>query len=624
MRVRIRTRVWFVTATAVAAIGILAAIVVWGIDRYRAADAWVEHAQEVMGVAAGARGSLLGAESAIRGYVLTGDPWLVSQFEAERTNVLAALAQIDALKVDDQAQQVRLDALKSAITGKLEFLAEQRQVFRDQGQAAAIRLTATGKGRELMNRAIELFSAFVSAERRLLAERQAQENDAVEEAETIALAGVAAIMIALVIATMLTSRALAAPIRLLASGIEAYSSGERAQRLQLKTSTEMDRIADAFDGLAQRLEHEEKRRLEADMELRAANQALRERTQELTEQTRIVAGLAHMAEQLQGALTREEIGAIVVRHGKTLLGEVQGSLLLMNPSRNELVELAAWNTIAERRAMVPEDCWGLRQGRAHLVQANDPNVVCPHLADAGHAWSLCVPLVAQGDVLGLMTVAPIDGGEGDDAHTQGEPGRAPGPSASLVTAMGEQIALGVAKQRLAETLRNQSIRDPLTDLFNRRFMEESLDREIARAVRLRGPVSVIMLDVDHFKRFNDSFGHDAGDAVLKAMGQIMRRSVRNSDIACRYGGEEFLIILHDMSLDEALQRAEQLRQSVRDATVVQGGRKLDRISISLGVATYPDHAVDRESLVTVADDALRHAKAEGRDRVVSAATLRAA
>ena len=625
MRVRIQTRVWFVTGVAVAAVVLYSIVAVWGLERHRAVQRWVEHSMEVLNVAQMAHGSLLGAESAIRGYILTEDAWLLNQYDAERTNVLASMGILKVLVSDNDEQRTTLAALETVIVEKLSFMAEQRRAFRSGGMAAALNVTRQGDGRTLMRQANDLFGAFKGTERRLLRERQAAEIAVVDEVRLVGIASALLLVALLLVTTVLTSRALASPIRMLVDRIAAYAAGERRHAMRVTTNTEIDQIGEALHELAQRLEQEEERRRATDLDLRAANESLRERTRELTEQTRIVTGLARMAEQLQGALTREEIGAIVVRHGKALMDDTGGSLLLLNPSRNELVELASWNLEGPRANHIgPNECWGLRQGRAHLVHASEANVACPHLAAQRHPWSLCVPLVAQGEVLGLLTVTPAAPAAGENGDPDAEARTAAGPNMPLVTALAEQIALAVAKQGLAETLRNQSIRDPLTELFNRRFMEESLDREIARSARLRVPVSVIMLDVDHFKRFNENYGHDAGDAVLKAMGRLMKRSVRTSDIACRYGGEEFLIILPDASLDEAMQRAEYLRSAVKDTAVVQGGRRLERISISLGVATYPDHAVDRDSLVTTADDALRRAKAEGRDRVVSAATLRAA
>jgi diguanylate cyclase (GGDEF)-like protein len=165
-------------------------------------------------------------------------------------------------------------------------------------------------------------------------------------------------------------------------------------------------------------------------------------------------------------------------------------------------------------------------------------------------------------------------------------------------------------------LRQQSIKDPLTDLYNRRYLEESFERELALAKRERHTVAVFMLDVDHFKKFNDSFGHDAGDAVLRALGHLLKETIRASDIACRFGGEEFTLILIGAGRDDAVQWAERLMSRVRKLETQGGGQPLARITISMGLALYPDHGQDGETLLQAADVALYDAKRSGRDRLV--------
>jgi diguanylate cyclase (GGDEF)-like protein len=169
---------------------------------------------------------------------------------------------------------------------------------------------------------------------------------------------------------------------------------------------------------------------------------------------------------------------------------------------------------------------------------------------------------------------------------------------------------------LHETLRSQSIRDPLTSLFNRRYMEESLQREMRRAARGRQPVGIIMLDIDYFKEFNDSHGHEAGDALLQSVGAILQRSVRAEDIVCRYGGEEFVLILPDAPLSEAAQRAEHVRQAIGHLTMQFHRQSLRQITVSAGVAVYPDHGPGGDAVLRAADAALYQAKTRGRNRIV--------
>lgn len=167
-------------------------------------------------------------------------------------------------------------------------------------------------------------------------------------------------------------------------------------------------------------------------------------------------------------------------------------------------------------------------------------------------------------------------------------------------------------------LREQSVRDHLTGLFNRRYLEETLERELRRASRKRLSLGIIMLDVDHFKQFNDTCGHAAGDALLRGLGDMLRRNVREEDIACRYGGEEFMIILPDTSRDVTRARAELICEYARQFHLQFEGQTLKAVTLSLGVAVFPEDGSTSRAVMRAADDALYRAKREGRGRVVAA------
>jgi diguanylate cyclase (GGDEF)-like protein/PAS domain S-box-containing protein len=167
-------------------------------------------------------------------------------------------------------------------------------------------------------------------------------------------------------------------------------------------------------------------------------------------------------------------------------------------------------------------------------------------------------------------------------------------------------------QSLQAELREQAIRDPLTGLFNRRYLAETLEREFARASREEYPVSLALLDIDHFKKVNDSWGHHAGDLVLKALSDELRAHTRAGDIACRYGGEEFLIVFPNASLSDACQRAEQFRLRIQSLEVPWKDIQI-HITVSIGLANFPHHGTTSDMILTAADDALYQAKASGRN-----------
>jgi diguanylate cyclase (GGDEF)-like protein len=213
-------------------------------------------------------------------------------------------------------------------------------------------------------------------------------------------------------------------------------------------------------------------------------------------------------------------------------------------------------------------------------------------------------MLAQGELLGLLHMTISEQGRSLEARQR------------FVMTVAEHIALAIANLKLRETLRNQSIRDALTGLFNRRYMEESLEREMRRAARGRHPVGIIMLDLDHFKRFNDTYGHEAGDDLLRRVGATLQRSIRAEDIACRYGGEEFTLIMPEASLLDAAHRAESIRESIKALHTDPRRQPFGSVTISGGVATFPDHGPTGDAVLRAADAALYQAKARGRDRIV--------
>lgn len=254
----------------------------------------------------------------------------------------------------------------------------------------------------------------------------------------------------------------------------------------------------------------------------------------------------------------------------------------------------------------PNACWALRTGHPHLVVAGDDTARCAHAEGVKNTY-LCIPILAQGEALGVLHVQTTD-----ETPSFGE------SELSFKTTFAEQIGLSIANIRLREALRTQSIRDPLTGLYNRRYLEEMLEREIRRAVRAEQSLGILMLDLDHFKRFNDTYGHDAGDAVLRETGWFLAKSIRAEDIVCRFGGEEFVVILPTADLEAARSRAERIRSKLRELTVLHQGQSVGVITVSVGVAALPTHGTSAKELVQAADAALYRAKREGRDRVITA------
>ena len=182
----------------------------------------------------------------------------------------------------------------------------------------------------------------------------------------------------------------------------------------------------------------------------------------------------------------------------------------------------------------------------------------------------------------------------------------------------EQISMAIANVRMRDQLQDQSIRDPLTGLYNRRHLTESLRRFMQKSQKSATPVSVVSIDVDHFKKFNDNHGHDAGDMVLRAVGEVLHQQCDGDEVACRIGDEEFMLLLPGCSAADAVQHGEAVRLAVENVTVRYGDKTLPRVTISVGVAACPDHGTMPQDVMRVADDALYDAKALGRNQVVLA------
>jgi diguanylate cyclase (GGDEF)-like protein len=341
-------------------------------------------------------------------------------------------------------------------------------------------------------------------------------------------------------------------------------------------------------------------------ELRVQRERLERRTSELDL-------LNRMGELLQASSTEGEAYEVFAGFIRRFFPTEVTVIAAINPSRNLLeVQSVSFSTAARGEDVFgPDDCWALRRGRAHLVQAGNAAIICKHLVGARLNSAFCIPLMAQGEAVGLLSFLQEDlGGRGagwEESHQR------------LAVTVADQLGLAIANLKLRETLRNQSIRDALTGLFNRRYMEETLERELARAERGRRPLTVIMIDLDHFKQFNDTYGHDAGDMLLREAGRVLRTTVRRSDLACRYGGEEFVLILPDAVLDIGLSCLERLRLSMRELAVPIRGETASAVTLSAGVASYPDHGLDAASLLQASDRALYRAKRDGRDRVCIAA-----
>ncbi|HEY0586652.1 MAG TPA: diguanylate cyclase [Pseudoduganella sp.] len=347
-----------------------------------------------------------------------------------------------------------------------------------------------------------------------------------------------------------------------------------------------------------------------DAALLEANEGLARSLAQVERTHRDFTYLSECSGYLQACPTLEDAFECICGYaGKLFPGSV-GALYLMDQDKHNLVRQACWGYSALAQASFEaNECWALRRGQFNRFEAGYQTLCCPHLGpfdgQVPHS-AICLPLVAQAHTFGLLYLEHQYADHDCDADQRFR----------LAQAWAEDIGLALANLKLRDKLHQQSIRDPLTGLFNRRHMNDVVQREFARAGRNGKMVGVAIVDVDHFKRINDNHGHDEGDVVLKAVAQTVAGHVREGDIACRFGGEEFVVIMPDISLETAIERAEQIR-----AAISARGYRHGTVTASLGLALFPLHGNDESSVLLAADSALYQAKENGRNRVIAAARL---
>ena len=314
--------------------------------------------------------------------------------------------------------------------------------------------------------------------------------------------------------------------------------------------------------------------------------------------------LGELNEWLQSSRSLDELFDMVSKFITHILPNAEGSVYVYSNSRDVLDGWASWNGGDHKDHIHPDSCWGMRRGRVYEYGSGEVTFVCEHAEPHDGRPYFCFPILAHGETVGLMHLR---------AHSADCENFA--ANKKLARMCAEQISMAISNVQMRDQLHDQSVRDPLTGLFNRRHMTDSLRKGISRCQSQGSRLSLIAIDVDHFKKFNDNHGHDAGDMVLRAVGSVLEQACDGDEVACRPGGEEFTLILPDTTPEDALTRAELVRQAVEEVTVRYGEKALPRVTISIGVSHYPSHGTMPQDLMRAADEALYEAKARGRNQV---------
>ncbi|MFW8628513.1 diguanylate cyclase [Deinococcus sp. ME38] len=498
--------------------------------------------------------------------------WLIAPTEDRREAFDRAWTETFALLRDNPQQRQRLRQWRDNL----------RQ---SEGEALSVRLQRT----------LPVAQELVDVENALLARRRAvtqQRVDAAQWAVLIGLPLTATLGAALGILMLRRVRSLTTP---LLRATERVQAGDLSVRVPVTGRDELSVIAQHFNDMTASLQR-------TVQEQRALQRTLEERVESLVQaSTTELQALSQLGLFMQACETQVEAAEVIARVAPALF-PLGGSVSLLAESRNMLERFTAWGGAPEGGAWLPEECWASRLGTDHAAGPDLNAPRCRH--DRSELGTLCLTLSAQGETLGVVTLHFPDGPAAAQAQ-------------ALARRFTDRLALSLANLRLKETLRHQSVRDPLTGLYNRRYFEETGERELARAERQGWPLSVMMLDVDHFKQFNDVHGHAVGDMVLRRLGHVLGRLFREDDVVCRYGGEEFVVLLPNCGAGAALERAEALRVAAGALVLAAPDSSGLTVTVSVGVTTTTGDRRDLNALVREADQALYRAKAQGRNRVAA-------
>ncbi len=396
--------------------------------------------------------------------------------------------------------------------------------------------------------------------------------------------------------------------------IRKYSTGDTLKviKYRLPSGAVAGFAVNINDLIAREAELAEAKRVAEAAEKRSKEALQAEKT--LQRATRL---LSELDEWLQCCQSLDELFDIVGAFMSRLLPETSGELYIYSNSRDVLDGSCHWNCDGPLDHIHPDSCWALRRGRPYQFGVGGIGFLCGHVASQRCENSsmkyLCLPIVAHGDTVGLLHIK-----FGCEARTAQFGDHMPRRFSDLylfAAQCAEHISLAIANVKLRDELRDQSIRDTLTGLYNRRYFMERLRNEIRNAEKKGSNIGLITFDADKFKTFNDNHGHDAGDIVLREIGEAVETSFSNNEVACRFGGEEFNILIPGASIEQTLEAAERLRANVEGLIIRYENYELPRVTVSVGVAAYPEHGRDALELLKAADAALYLAKGQGRNRV---------
>lgn len=394
------------------------------------------------------------------------------------------------------------------------------------------------------------------------------------------------------------------------TAIEKFGSDAKSQREYEITYSSIYNNQNQLIGAAH-IARDVSKRVEEEQKLRESNEKLESSYHLAEQQAKEMSVINEMNNKMRSSVSIDETLLIASLYLKKILPFSSGIIYLMNHSRNYLEAMIDWNQPKKiEKVFSPDECWALRQGKIYFYLNKDESIPCKHCEglELQPAY-FCVPMLAMNDIIGIIYIEimnfekmkPSEINQYYEEHN------------TMILNVSGQISLAVSNIRLNEAMKNRSTRDTLTNLFNRTYLNDTFERDLQRAKRKKTSLAVVMLDLDHFKNINDTYGHEAGDIVLREVSKVITLNLRKSDIACRYGGEEIMMIFYDTSLEDIIKKIESLKEEISKLKF----RFVDLVSItaSFGIAMFPEHGEDPELLIRAADTALYQSKINGRNRI---------
>ncbi|WP_204355609.1 MULTISPECIES: diguanylate cyclase [Marinomonas] len=542
---------------------------------------------------------IVDAQTAVRGYLLTGDDSFLEPYY-QSLSAVRALQQkmLNGPELTDQHRTI----LTAVIAGFAEWqnTVAKAQITTFRANRSNQQASFADEGKQKIDVLKTLVDDLISVEYSRLKQRQQQSDDAADDARSFLMASMFfSLALAFVFASF-TAFYTANSLNQITQVARAFAAGDLKQRANTKGRDEFNILGTVFNQLAEQLQQMMQLEKQQTQQLHLQVEKLVKARIEDARQLKLV------GELLQSCQNEAEAADVVRISCQKIFNGSSGALFLSADDGFE--QASGWGTQCYEAHFEHDSCWAVRRAKSHFYESNDTALQCDHLHD--HAEPvLCIPLLARGDLVGVLSIEPcLDFQSAASWLEENQEGAAN---------LAEQLALALMNIKLRDSLQEQSLRDALTGLYNRRQMDISFEEAFEEAEEQSSPLSVLLVDIDHFKKLNDVHGHAVGDEALKLLADLLEDMFRGTDVACRFGGEEFVVLLPGADLASAVKRAEELRERCQAMTLFTDGKPL-HFTLSIGVAALAAEIGQPDELLKRADDALYKAKNQGRNRVETA------